>query len=439
MKRPIRSHFVFLFVQSFFFELSLFALPAIETTNLKIDPSFQTLVGMQRGTNINFGLGALDSVGETERSTLYVAMKPKFTAEYLLPESILYGGFSFVAATTTLDGEISGQIARSGDEAFDTDHAYLGWRKGVIDFSVGGQEFAIGDGFIVGDGNFNKGGENGQYWTGAFLSWRNSAILRVDTEPLRGDLFWLRTDSDFKDGRVIGLNVEHVSKSLGTVGFTYLSVLEGDAFNLRGMRAWSFRVADLMLPQLPNLKVFGEWVTERGNDKQGGGRKNRAFGWYIEGQYSFPNLMWKPKIGYRYVDLSGDKASTPENEEYRGLYYTIFKRDWDTWYQGEIAGEYHLFNQNQETQMFKIKLFPAATWAVTLYYYTHELSEPHYFATQVSNTDWAKEINFGVEKFISDRFYGYVGVAWSNPDAAAKEVFGDKDFTVVQTYLSFTF
>ena len=170
MKSSIRSCFVFFFAQIVFFEFSLFALPAIETTTLKIDPSFQTLVGFQQGTNINFGLGALDSVGETERSTLYVAMKPKFTAEYLFPESVLYGGFSFVAATTTLDGEISGQIARSGDEAFDTDHAYLGWRKGDIDFSVGGQEFTIGDGFIVGDGNFNKGGENGQYWTGAFLS-----------------------------------------------------------------------------------------------------------------------------------------------------------------------------------------------------------------------------------------------------------------------------
>ena len=418
---------------------NLLSLTKIESGGFSLEPTFQTLVGLQRGTNINFGLGALDSIGETERSTLYVAMKPKFTAEYRLPQSELYGGFSFVAATTTLDGEISGQIARSGDEAFDTDHAYLGWRKGVFDFSVGGQEFAIGDGFIVGDGNFNQGGENGQYWTGAFLSWRNSAILRIETEPIRGDLFWLRTDSDFKDGRVIGMNIEHVSSSNGTIGLTYLSVLEGDAFNLRGMKAWSVRVADLMIPQLPNLKVFGEWVTEGGHDKQGGGRKNQAFGWYIEGQYSFPSLIWTPKIGYRYADLSGDEADTPENEEYRGLYYTIFKRDWDTWYQGEIAGEYHLFNQNQLTQMFKLKLFPAPTWALTVYYYVHELNEPHYFNTPVSNTEWAKELNFGVEKFVSDRFYGYAGVAWSTPDAAAKEVFGDKDFTVIQTYLSFTF
>ena len=74
-----------------------------------MEPTFQTLVGAQRGTN-NFGLGALDSIGETERSTLYVAIKPKFTAEYALSDSELYGGFSFVAATTTLDGEISDRL-----------------------------------------------------------------------------------------------------------------------------------------------------------------------------------------------------------------------------------------------------------------------------------------------------------------------------------------
>ena len=75
---------------------------------------------------------------------------------------------------------------------------------------------------------------------------------------------------------------------------------------------------------------------EEGDD--GGGRDNDAIGWYVEGQYSFPGLPWTPKLIYRYIRLSGDEADTPENEEYRGLFYTIFKRDWDTWFQGEIAG-----------------------------------------------------------------------------------------------------
>ena len=122
-----------------------------------------------------------------------------------------------VAATTQLDGEISGQTARAGDWAVSTDHAYLGWRNEVLDVSIGGQEFSVGDGFIIGDGNYNKGGENGQYWSGGFLAWRNSAILKVNTKPLRADIFWLRSDTDFKDARVAGINVETTTAdSFGT-------------------------------------------------------------------------------------------------------------------------------------------------------------------------------------------------------------------------------
>ncbi len=422
---------------------------AFETISIgkaNIKPSFGTLLGLQRGNGINYGLGALDSIGETERSVLYLALKPKLEATLALAPtevagaSSVYGGVSFVAATTTLDGEISGQIARSGDQAFDTDHAFVGWRNDTIDLSVGGQEFSVGDGFIIGDGNFNQGGEDGQYWTGAFQSWRNSAVLKVNTKPLRADLFWLRTDQDFRDSRVAGINIETTTAdTIGTFGAMYLEVLQGGAFNLDGIEAWDLRAARVKIPGIANLELFGEWVLERGTDKQAGGRPNDAVGWYVEAQYTFPALPWTPRFDYRYVRMSGDELSTPENEEYRGLFFTIFKRDWDTWYQGEIAGEYHLFNQNQVTQMFKLKTFPRPTWALTFYYYHHELEEPQYFGTPVSSTNWADELNVGVERFLGPRFYGYAGIAWSTPNTAAEEIFGDENFVVVQTFLSYTF
>lgn len=415
------------------------AFEALTYENLTLRPSFNVRVGLQYGENINFGLGALDTIGETERSTLYLSLKPQFELDLALDESTFYSGFSFVAATTTLDGEISGQVARSGDQAFDTDHAYLGWRNEVVDFSLGGQEFTVGDGFIIGDGNFNQGGENGQYWTGAFLAWRNSAILKIDYAALHADVFWLRTDGDFRDGRVVGVNVETKDFDFGTVGAMYLEVIDGGAFNLNGINAWNIRGADIRVPGIDHLLLFGEWVLERGTDVQGGGRPNDAVGWYLEGQYTMADVVWQPRLSYRYARLSGDELDTPENEEYRGLYFTIFKRDWDTWYQGEIAGEYHLFNQNQVTQMFKLKTFPHPQWALTFYYYHHELEEPQYFGTPVSDTNWAEELNLGVEHFIDTRFYGYAGVAWSSPNTAAEEIFGNRNFWVIQTFLSFTF
>jgi len=143
------------------------AFDTLELGAARLTPSLNGRLGLQHGTGINYGYGAIDSPGERERWTLYLAAKPRLDVEVAVtPADAFYGGFSAVAATTTLDGEISGQVARAGDEALDTDHAFVGWRHGVLDLSFGGQEFSIGDGFIIGDGNFNQGGEDGQYWTG---------------------------------------------------------------------------------------------------------------------------------------------------------------------------------------------------------------------------------------------------------------------------------
>lgn len=422
------------------------AYEAVQVGPVTLKPTFKTIVGLQYGEGINYGLGALDTLGETERAVTYLVAKPKLDlslplpAQSLLGDSFLYGGVSVVAATTQLDGEISGQFARAGDWAVNTDHAYLGWRNGLVDLSVGGQEFSVGDGFIIGDGNFNQGGENGQYWSGGFNAWRNTAILKINSKPLRADLFWLRADTDFKDARVAGINIETTTAdTFGTLGAMYLEVLQGGQFNYDGMKVWNFRGAGLKVPGIDAFKLYGEWVLERGRDLQGGGAPNDATAWYAEGELTIPGLSWLTRLSYRYAWMSGDRPETAKNEEYRGLFFTIFRRDWDTWYQGEIAGEYHLFNSNQITQMLKLKTFPVKQWALTAYYYHHELEEPHYFATAVTQTNWADELNFGVEHFVTNKFYGYGGVAWSTPNAAARQVFGEHNFWVIQTYLSYTF
>ena len=415
------------------------AFEAIEWGSLTVEPMLTARLGLQYGDNINYGLGALDDIGETERSTLYLSFKPEFHTRFDSARGEFYGGFSFVAATTTLDGELSGQVARSGDQAFDTDHAYVGWRNDVVDISFGGQEFAVGDGLVIGDGNFNQGGENGQYWTGSFLAWRNSAILKLNLQPVRGAAFWLRSDDDLGDARVAGMHIETNEWQYGTLGLMYFEIFQGNAFNFEGMNVWNIRANHLKVPGIEQLALFGEWVREIGKDKRGGSRDNDAVGWYAEAQYTFATVPWQPRISYRYARFSGDDLDTPAYEEYRGLFFTIFKRDWDTWYQGEVAGEYHLFNQNQITQMFKLKAFPHPRWALTFYYYHHELEEAHYFGTPVSDENWADELNFGVEHFIDTRFYGYAGIAWSTPNRAAEEVFGNEDFAVIQTFLSYTF
>ncbi len=396
--------------------------------------------GIQYASGINYGFGAFDAPGESERANLSVAVKPRLDLNWALSASEFYSTFTVVAATSTLDGELSGQVARAGDQAFDTDSTTVGWRNDILDFSVGGQEFSVGDGLVIGDGNFNQGGPDGQYWIGAFSAWRNTAILRVNTEPIRGDVFWLRTDDDLGDSRVVGVNVETTTKdSFGTLGLMYFEIIDEQRFGWEGMRVASLRGADIKVPGIENLKLFGEFVMERG-ESDFSGRENDGNAWYVEANYRFVDLPWTPTFFYRYAHFSGDEAGTNDNEEYRGLFFTIFKRDWDTWYQGEVGGEFHLFNQNQVTQMAKLKVSPHPAWSLGMWYYTHDLDTPQYFGTPVTDTDWSEEVNLGVEYFPDDRLYTYWGFAWSTPHQGAVDAFGGRDDTlIIEMFISYTY
>ncbi|MBI5618063.1 MAG: hypothetical protein HY943_17405 [Gammaproteobacteria bacterium] len=409
-------------------------------------------MGFRHGEEINFGKGALAgfgqifrSTGEKSRNDLEVAAKPFLGLKYQLDGSELYSGVSVVGATTTLDGELSGQMARSGDRVLKTDHAYVGWRNETFDLSFGAQEFSVGDGLIIGDGNFNQGHDNGQYWTGAFAAWRNTGILKINTSPIRADLYWLRTDADLGGSDVVGINVENSStERFGRLGLMYFEIV-GDnnkglaqGVGFKGMKAMGVRGADLHLPGHPEFKIYGEYVYEGGRSELTG-IPNDGAAWYVEPAYEFESLPWKPRLHYRYSHFSGDTAGTRDNEEYRGMFFTIFRRDWDTWYQGEIAGEFHLFCENQETHMIKLKAHPAEKWAVAGLYFHNELDTPQYFGIPVRSTDWSDEVNFYVEYVPNQQFYGYAGVAWSTPDGAAKEIFGKEDQLVLELYLSYTF
>lgn len=414
----------------------------VRTGPLALDPSLNLRLGAQYGTGINYGFGAIDAPGETERAASSFSIKPRLGLLWPdAPAGELYGGISLVGAGTLLDGEIGGQFARAGDTAIDTDEAHVGWRKGVLDVSVGAQEYWIGDGFLIGDGNFDVGARDGQFWNFPFAAWRNSAIARLRTDTLNAEAFWLRSDRDFGDSRIAGFNAENAPGEHGyIIGVSYFEIFDAKGLNHDGLKVWNLRFHDIKVPFVPPLEFWSELVWQGGTDDLAGGRRNDAFGWYLEGAWTFARLPWAPVLSYRYIRLPGDDLGTPENETFRGLFYTFYKREWDTWYQGEIAGEYHLFNSNQITQMAKLRAFPRENWATTVYYYRHDLEQPHFYGTPLSSRAWADEVNLSVEYFGGDKFYGYAGLAWSKPDRGAREFFGgDDDFTVVQTFLMYTF
>ncbi|MSR15511.1 MAG: hypothetical protein EXR86_13320 [Gammaproteobacteria bacterium] len=416
------------------------------TGEFTADAALNARLGLRQGYDINFGYGALpefaalgQTTGETERTDLEVALRPSVTASYKLPKDELYGGLLVVGATTTLDGELSGQFARAGDRILNTDSAYVGWRHGVFDLSYGAQPFHLGDGFVVGDGNFNQGHDNGQYWIGAFEAWRNTAVLKINTAPLRADVFWLRTDQDLGDARVAGINLENSDvEPWGRVSTSYFEIFddEGGVGNA-GMQVWSLRGGDLHLPSLPQAKLYVEFVQEFGRSERSG-IENAADAWYVEPTYQFAAWPWAPRFYYRYARYSGDEATSADNEEYRGLFFTLGKRDWDTWYQGEINGEFFLFNENQITQMLKVKAYPNAKCAVVAMVYHHALEEPQYFGLPTTSTAWSDEVNLEFEFYPNERLYGMAVIAWGTPNAAAKQLFGNDDQVVLGLFLSYT-
>lgn len=415
------------------------AFNTVQLDDWTLQPSLEARFGLQYGSGINYGFGAIDTPGESERSSASYSLEPRLGFSAPAFGGSFYGAVSVVGASNSLDGELSGQFARSGQSRVDIDEGHVGWRNEQVDFSIGPQKLVIADGLVIGDGNFDLGNEQGQYWVGPFDAWKNAAVLKVKGEYLNSDWFWLRSDGGFGDSRLYGVNLANSDTSYGRYGAMFVNIYRGNIFNYDGVQAWNLRALDVPVAFLPPLKLYAEVVIQAGEDDDGGDVDNAALGWYLEAAWTFAQLPWSPVLSYRYAHFSGDEPDSADNETYRFLFYGFYAREWDTFYQGEIAGEYHLFNSNQNTQFIKLRTFPSASIAITLYYYQHDLDEPNYFGTPLSSSNWADEINFGVEYFKGDEIYVYAGVAWSTPKAAAKELFGADDFTVVQTWMSFHF
>jgi len=369
-----------------------------------------------------------------------LSVEPAVEAEHELYGGTLFTKVSVVGATNLLDGEISGQFARSGDSRVDIDEGNVGWRNDFVSVSVGPQKLVIGDGLVLADGNFDLGREQGQFWVGPFEAWKNAAVFKATGDAIHADLFWLRSGGGFGDARLYGVNVENALTNVGRYGAMFIKIYAGDELNFDGVQAWNLRALDVPVPGLPKLRLYSEVVWQLGTDHDGSGEDNDGIGWYVEAAYTVDTIPWTTVLTYRYARFSGDDLATADNETYRSLFYGFYTREWDTFYQGEIAGEYHLFNSNQITQFVKFRTFPSPNFALTFYYFQHDLEEPQYFGTPVSSRDWADEINVGIEYFSDDEMvYVYAGFAWSSPNKAAREIYGNDNFSVLQTWMSFRF
>ena len=296
----------------------------------------------------------------------------------------LYGGLGAIAQGTWGDGDAGG-YTNGRERDVDLEDAYLGWRSagGLLDFSFGRQQFQLGDGFLIAGDRINLGkgldvlgvdvDRGGAYYIAAKKSFGNTAVLRVDPDgPLRGDAFWLKSNNPYhQDTELGGLNVEYVSETHGTLGLSWMKVLDVDKgtglgiFDRRdGMRITSVRGQGSL--GVENLFLSFEYVDQRGGSDV---VRNDADAWYVEGGWTFAELPWSPTLNYRHARFSADKADTARNEAFDPLFFGL-SRGLGTWFQGEVASNYAgPANSGNKVDRLELTLAPRADLSVTLQYW----------------------------------------------------------------------
>jgi hypothetical protein len=448
---PIVLSIYFVLINTIFFQAAYAEQTLYDNNDFTVNLRVKIAAAAFTSNNTNFGIGRFDfynhaNTGDASWQEAYVNPGIRFEwdrSDY----GTLYGALSFVGAGVGGDGDAGG-FTKSGTDV-DLEYLNLGWHNDVIDISFGAQDYIIGDGFLVMDGNFDAA-EDGAFWVLPRTAFRNSAIARFNTKPIHGEIFYLKADDLQDDTELVGINIETTSETYGTFGTSYLNIIDADpvtshipATSRHGMNVVSVRANSAKIPGLSDFSWHAEYVKQFG--EADGGRTGDFTGdaWYVEGNYSFSNFIWTPKLTYRYAYFSGDDGTDADQESFDPLFYSYNPArngGWGSWFQGEVVGNYLLFNSNQENHMLKLDVYPAKGWSTGLIFFTFDLDEKNYFGIPVTDNHFADEINFYIDWLPKDNIYLAIAAGIAFPGDAAEQVFGDdEDYTVFEIYGSYTF
>lgn len=433
--------------------------------------------------NTNFGAGRIDPDGSNTGDTSWFE-------GYLMPSTrfvlggrgfgSFYGTAAGVFTLTRGEGDAAGFTSSPNWDA-DVEELFLGWNsadlldsRNSIDVSLGRQEFHIGDEFLIGNGNFDAN-RDGIYWLGPRRSFPQAAILRlgappafgsrrgfslergVDTDPVRGDLFYLKGDRDFESTELVGGNLEYANAALlgrwknlylggaesGRLGLTYVRAIDSDEVfkarkGMNAIHAWANNVRILEdFRRVPDLYLWGAYAREWGGENA----DIDASAWYVELAARFDRLLpGAPSLHYRYSRFSGDGDPTDAaSHGYDPLFYAFTPNrgvPYGTWYQGEIVGEYLLFNTNLRAHMVQLDFWlePGShgrELSLGLIYFDFKLDARQYKGTPVTSRDFVRELDATAlwKRTLFGKLYvelsSVFGVAW--PGRAAREAFGSDD------------
>lgn len=380
--------------------------------DLEIGLTLEAGLGLFSVANAQNGLGSLSSHGQRQGGRRWVEgfITPGLDGEYLLNDTTLYGAVKLTGSATRGDGEAQrNSVTDMQPDAFGLSEAYLGWKSGLvfaalgedaIDLSAGRQGFVIGDGFLVADGTLDSFRRN-NHVLGPRGAFDRTAILRLNTAPVRADLFHLEsnTDQHYMRGKdsaatqLNGGNIEWFASSHHDhgrsdyeerqwyLGATMLSLTDADRAispGRDGMDVYALRAGGALLSGLgegwQDLALYSEVARQR-NDTAG--RRLRADAWYVEPQYTFSALPWQPRLSYRYMHFSGDNDGNDGiDHNWDSLFTGGGPRGYGTWDLGEIYARYVGGNSNLNSHMLHVKLQPGEDLGLGAVWYRHSFDKP---------------------------------------------------------------
>ena len=451
MMTPSHAHSVSILVVLLVFS----ATPCRAEVQAEPLPGVTVKAGLQAGfaavtmLNANLGLGQVDFLTRAR------AGDPRWAEVQMTPylgfktDSGTYGNVSVVGATTFFDGDAAA-FTRGGDGSVDIEVAQLGWRSGaasddmerpVIDLSFGRQTLDIGDGFLIDDGNFDLRNDSG-VWLVPRQAFQRTLVARLDYRAWHSDLFFLESDPDNDETALAGGNFEYQFLPGGHIGLLYAHILDTDTprlFGIReGMNVLSARVNDLRLEALPQVAWWGEATRQFGDGRFG---RIDASAWYGEAIYYFDQLPWQPRLSYRYAWFSGDAHPTDNvRRDFDPLFYGFDKRNWGTWFQGEVTGGWLLFNNNQRNHLVHLAANPLPQVTLGMVGGRFFLVEDNYRGVPVTAHHFGDEFNIYTDWAINKTVSLSVAYGVMFPGQAAIQGVGDDEtFHLLEMGLSFSF
>jgi len=349
-------------------------------------------------------------------------LKPGLALEHGLGGGTVYGGVSAVSSFTRGNGDAQANSTTSMQPEFTAlEDTVIGWRSGevfarfgedALDLSVGNQSFSVGDGFLLVDGTA-EGSRRAAYVMGPRSAFARTAIAKINTDPVRADLFHLegRVDQtrmlagDAPATRLYGANVEWFASThkdhgraeyderLWYVGLTALHVVDADssgAFsfarggagnlagsNRDGLNVYALRTGGAVLSGLSDtlndFSLFSEYAIQKNHETN---RRVDASAWYVEPQYTFSTMPWAPRISYRHARFSGDSNTNDTTDNsWDSLYSGGGPRGLGTWDQGEIYARYIGGNSNLISNMVHLKVTPLEGLNLGAIYYDHSFDK----------------------------------------------------------------